>query len=142
MWYVISVRGGGAGNRYHQRFISEGVQILQYYSEVHGPGGPNTSKYLDRGEPFLGGPFFSWQGTHLSGKQLDLFSGSLPRTRTTLNSAGGSWSRLRTMAKSLKTEGTLGGEPGVIGQSNPESRFNTATLCTALEPASDCTGEK
>jgi len=28
-------------------------------SEVHGPGGPNTSKYLDRGEPFWGGPFFS-----------------------------------------------------------------------------------
>ena len=39
--------------------ISEGVQILQHYSEVIGPGGPNTSKYLDRGELFQGGPFFS-----------------------------------------------------------------------------------
>ena len=38
--------------------ISEGVQILQHYSEVIGPGGPNTSKLLDRGELFQGGPFF------------------------------------------------------------------------------------
>ena len=36
-----------------------GVQILQHYSEVIGPGGPNTSKYLDRGELFQWGPFFS-----------------------------------------------------------------------------------
>jgi len=40
---------------------SEGVQILQHISEVFGPRGPNTSKYLDPGEPFRGGPFFSWQ---------------------------------------------------------------------------------
>ena len=39
--------------------ISEGAQILQHYSEVIGPRGPNTSKYLDRGELFQGGPFFS-----------------------------------------------------------------------------------
>ena len=38
--------------------ISEGVQILQHYSEVIGPGGPNTSKYLDRGELFQGVHFF------------------------------------------------------------------------------------
>ena len=38
--------------------ISEGVQILQHYSEVIGPEGPNTSKYLDQGELFQGGPFF------------------------------------------------------------------------------------
>ena len=38
--------------------ISEGVQILQHYSELIGLGGPNTSKYLDRGELFQGGPFF------------------------------------------------------------------------------------
>ena len=48
--------------------ISEGVQILQYYPEVFGPGGPKTSKYLDResifsrsiltGGPFLGGSIF------------------------------------------------------------------------------------
>ena len=40
-------------------FISEGVQLLQYYSEVNGLEGPNTSKYLDWGEPLWGGPFFS-----------------------------------------------------------------------------------
>jgi len=42
-------------------FILEGDQILQNYSEVHGPGGPNTSKYLDWGGTILGGggPFFS-----------------------------------------------------------------------------------
>ena len=39
--------------------ISEGVQIFQHYSEVIGQGGPNTSKYLDRGELFQGGPFYS-----------------------------------------------------------------------------------
>ena len=44
--------------------ISEGVQILQYYPEVFGPGGPKTSKFLDRGSIFsrsiwTGGPFFS-----------------------------------------------------------------------------------
>ena len=38
--------------------ISEGVQILQHCSEVIGPGGSNTSKYLDRGT-ISGGPFFS-----------------------------------------------------------------------------------
>ena len=38
--------------------FSEGVQILQHYSKVIGQGGPNTSKYLDRGELFQGGPFF------------------------------------------------------------------------------------
>ena len=35
-----------------------GLQILWYYSEVIGPGGPNTSKYLARGELFQGGSFF------------------------------------------------------------------------------------
>ena len=48
---VVGPHGGPA--------ISEGVQILQHYSEVIGPGGPNTSKYLDRGGLFQGGPFFS-----------------------------------------------------------------------------------
>ena len=43
--------------------ISEGVQILQHYSEVIGPGGPNTSKYLDRRELFQGGPFFCDRAT-------------------------------------------------------------------------------
>ena len=38
--------------------ISEGVQILQHYSEVIGPVGPNTSKYLDRGKLFQGGYIF------------------------------------------------------------------------------------
>ena len=38
--------------------ISEGVQILQHYSEVIGPGGPNTLRYLDRGELFQGGGAF------------------------------------------------------------------------------------
>ena len=38
--------------------ISEGVQILQHYSEVIGPEGPNTSKYLDRGNYFRGVHFF------------------------------------------------------------------------------------
>jgi len=61
-------------------FISEVVQILQYYSEVQGPGGPNTSKcmcmcvYLDWGKPFWGGPFLSWQ--HIEKEQKPSSAGS------------------------------------------------------------------
>ena len=45
--------------RVQTEVFGPGVQILQHYSEVIGPGGgPNTSKYLDREELFQGGPFF------------------------------------------------------------------------------------
>ena len=38
--------------------ISEGVQILQYYSEVVGPRASNTTKYLDPGGTISGGSIF------------------------------------------------------------------------------------
>ena len=59
----IFQKGGKYFNTYFEvfglggPFILEGVQILRYYSEVHGPGGPNTSKYLDQGNHF-GSIFF------------------------------------------------------------------------------------
>ena len=35
-----------------------GVQLLQVNTGVFGPGGPNTSKYLDSGDDFGGGIHF------------------------------------------------------------------------------------
>ena len=38
------MEGGGAK-------ISERVNIFQHYAEIYVPGGPNISKYMDRGPP-------------------------------------------------------------------------------------------
>ena len=47
-------------NRFLELYYFEhwGVQILRCYFEVFGPEGPNTSKYLDRGNYFRGVHFF------------------------------------------------------------------------------------